>query len=141
MEGRHLLPHIMGHNLCLDIFGAHTEREIMAPVPGSADSVPFKAGMHGEAGSCTWYVLGVEQTSSFAQVSLCAHLRRTCLDVVRTFSVTADSAVVKVHEKMVNRVGCVLRPVIRVIFREIQCVALLYCMFCLLTPVASLHGA
>ena len=25
LEGRHLLSHIMGHNLCLDVFGAHSK--------------------------------------------------------------------------------------------------------------------
>ena len=98
VEGRHLLPHIMGHNLCLDVFGGHTQGEVDEPVPGALQGPSIKAGMHGEAGACTWHVVGMQQTASGAQFTMVAHLRRTCLEVQRTFSVTASTPVVKVNE-------------------------------------------
>ena len=45
LEGRYLLSHICGHNLCLDVFGAHTEKE--SAHAGRAMS------FHGEAGQST----------------------------------------------------------------------------------------
>jgi hypothetical protein len=53
LEGHYLLPHIMGHNLCMDVFGAHSEAETAAPSPGAIGAPP-NHGMHGEAGICTW---------------------------------------------------------------------------------------
>ena len=62
-------------------------------------------GMHGEAGACTWQVVSFETTESGASVTLAAHLRRTCLEVQRTFSVTAVGNAVRVDESMANLVG------------------------------------
>jgi hypothetical protein len=107
LEGRHLLPHIAGHNLCLDVFGNHSEAEIQAATPGSVagPTVAIHPGMHGEAGMCTWHVVASEQTAAWASVTLRAHLRRTALEVQRTFSVTVDSSAIKVNEQIRNLVG------------------------------------
>lgn len=29
------LPHLMGHNLCVDVFGGSTDLETASPIPGS----------------------------------------------------------------------------------------------------------
>ena len=104
LEGHYLLPHIMGHNLCLDVFGGQTDAEVSAPIPGSAGP-PVISGLHGEAGACTWDVVHKHQDADGASVTLAAHLRRTCLEVQRTFSVTAAGDAVRVDETIVNLVG------------------------------------
>ena len=104
LEGHYLLPHIMGHNLCVDVFGASTDAEVARPIPGSIGP-PVMFGMHGEAGSCTWQVVHTESSAAGASVTLAAHLRRTCLEVQRTFSVTAEGDAVRVDESLSNLVG------------------------------------
>ena len=94
----------MGHNLCLDVFGGQTDAEVSAPIPGSAGP-PVISGLHGEAGACSWDVVHKHQDADGASVTLAAHLRRTCLEVQRTFSVTAGGDAVRVDETIVNLVG------------------------------------
>jgi hypothetical protein len=104
LEGHYLLPHIMGHNICVDVFGSSSDAEVERPTPGSTGPPPM-FGMHGEAGACTWQVVHCESSDAGASVTLVAHLRRTCLEVQRTFSVTADGNAVRVDESMSNLVG------------------------------------
>ena len=52
-----------------------------------------------------WQVVSFEATEDGASVTLSAHLRRTCLEVQRTFSVTAAGDAVRVDESMANLVG------------------------------------
>ena len=70
LEGKYVLQHIMGHNLCLDIFGDHSPGEVA------------KSGLafHGEAGQVTWKVTGVDRSEERCSMTLSAHLRQTCLD-------------------------------------------------------------
>jgi len=94
-EGKYVLQHIMGHNLCLDVFGDHSTGET------SQSGLAF----HGEAGQVTWKVTGVERNGDTSSLTVAAHLRHTCLDVTRRFSVKAGCPTVKVEETMRNLVG------------------------------------
>ncbi len=89
-----LLCNISGHNLCVDVFGAHS--------PGEA-----AAGMciHGESGLVTWVVIDSSKSDDGADVTLKAHLPETCIDLERRFSLAAGSDVVKVEETMSNLTG------------------------------------
>jgi len=95
LEGKYVLQHIMGHNLCLDVFGDHSPGEVA------------KSGLafHGEAGQVTWRVTAVQRGEQRAEMTLCAHLRHTCLEVTRTFVVQAGEPTVKVTETIRNLVG------------------------------------
>lgn len=87
-----LLSCIGGHNLCCDVFGAHSEGEVK------------NAGLsfHGEAGLREWEVTHVDDTS----VTMSCHLRQSQLEVTRTYTPAADGApVIKVTEKLKNLVG------------------------------------
>jgi hypothetical protein len=87
-----LLACIGGHNLCCDVFGAHSEGEVQ------------KAGLsfHGEAGLREWEVTEVDDAS----VTLSCHLRQSHLEVSRTYTPAPDGApVVKVTERLKNLVG------------------------------------
>jgi len=42
LEGHYLLPHIMGHNLCVDVFGGSTDLETSTPIPGSIGPGQFR---------------------------------------------------------------------------------------------------
>lgn len=95
LEGKFVLQHIMGHNLCLDVFGDHSSGEI------SRSGLAF----HGEAGQVTWKVTSVVREPDCASLTVAAHLRHTCLDVTRTFSVRTGCSTVKVQETMKNLVG------------------------------------
>jgi len=76
----------MGHNLCLDVFGDHSPGEV------ANSGLAF----HGEAGQVTWKVSQVEREEDCCSMKLSAHLRQTCLDVTRIFTVQAGCATVKV---------------------------------------------
>lgn len=97
LEGRYLLSHIMGHNLCLDVFGDHSKGEV------------DKCGLafHGEAGQTTWKVKSVVRESDGAKLRVClaAHLTATMMDVSRTFTVSEGSSAIEVQETMKSLVG------------------------------------
>lgn len=101
LEGKYLLSHICGHNLCLDVFGAHSAAE--SRHAGRAMS------FHGEAGQVTWDVVEArvegEGAGARATLTLSAHLRHTLLSVTRTFTLRAGERTVKVTEAMKNLVG------------------------------------
>jgi len=99
LEGKHLLSHICGHNLCLDVFGAHSEAE--STHAGRAMS------FHGEAGQATWDVAEARVADGGGEATLVleAHLRHTQLSVRRTFQLRRGECSVKVTETMRNLVG------------------------------------
>lgn len=87
-----LLSCIGGHNLCCDVFGAHSEGEVK------------NAGLsfHGEAGLREWEVTHVDD----ACVTMSCHLRQSQLEVSRTYTPAPDGTpVIKVTEKLKNLVG------------------------------------
>jgi len=88
LEGQ-LLSCIAGHNLCADVFGAHT--------PGEVE----RAGLcfHGEAGLVQWEVTDVHESS----VTMSAHLRHTCLNIARTY--TLKGHICEVEEQITNLCG------------------------------------
>ena len=86
------MPQIGGHNLCCDVFGAHSEGEVK------------RAGLsfHGEAGLREWEVTAVDDAS----VTMKCRLYQSQLEVSRTFTPAPDgSAVIKVTERLKNLVG------------------------------------
>lgn len=93
LEGR-LLSSIMGHNLCLDVFGAHSEGE-------TASGLTF----HGEAGMVTWDAVEGCNDDSGVSLIMTAKLPRTALDVSRRFTLGTGESVVRVEETIVNNVG------------------------------------
>jgi hypothetical protein len=57
----YVLSHILGHNLCFDVFGDHSAGELAAS-QRAPDAMPALA-FHGEAGQVHWRVDRVEQVS------------------------------------------------------------------------------
>ena len=94
LEGKYLLSHLMGHNLCLDVFGAHTEAE----TAHAGQLMSF----HGEAGQVSWRVTGSSADDTEASMTLRAHLSATCLDVTRTFTVRKESAAIKAPHPLLS---------------------------------------
>jgi hypothetical protein len=90
LEGQ-LLSCIAGHNLTCDVFGGHSKGEVE------------KAGLcfHGEAGLVQWEVAEVDEPN--CSVTLSAHLRHTCLDVSRKY--TLSGHVCEVEESITNLCG------------------------------------
>ena len=82
----------MGHNLCCDVFGDHSEGEV------SKSGLAF----HGEAGQSTWKVTKVlrEEGGNKLLVTLATHLQKTLLDVSRTFIFRSKSSRVEVRESV-----------------------------------------
>lgn len=95
LEGKYLLSHIMGHNLCLDVFGAHSKGEV------GESGLAF----HGEAGKATWCIDAVNRGEDSSSMTLRARLPESMLEVSRTFTVRAGRPVVKVEETMKSLVG------------------------------------
>lgn len=93
LESR-LLSSILGHNLCLDVFGGHS--------PGEE-----KAGMtfHGEAGMVAWQIDAAEIGGSSAKLTMSAYLRETAMEITRTISLNEGESCVSVDESIRNLVG------------------------------------
>lgn len=89
-----LLSSILGHNLCVDVFGEQSPGE-------SAAGLTF----HGEAGMVTWEVDSAEVTSSGATLKMSAFLRRSALEVSREFTLKEGESFVSVQESIRNLVG------------------------------------
>jgi len=89
LEGE-LLCGLSGINLCCDVFGAHSAGEVAAGLC-----------FHGEAGLTTWEVREADRAAG--TVTLAAHLRRSELEVSRTFSL--DGAVLSMAETLTNLAG------------------------------------
>lgn len=83
-----MLSCIAGHNLCADVFGAHSKGEVDAGLC-----------FHGEAGLVQWEVTSVDDSS----VTLAAHLRHTCLDISRTYTLNGHTC--EVEEQITNLCG------------------------------------
>lgn len=87
-----LLACLGGHNICCDVFGAHSEGEVK------------NAGLsfHGEAGLREWEVTECTDDS----VTMTCYLRQSQLQVSRTYTPAPDgAAVVKVTEMLKNLIG------------------------------------
>ena len=89
-----LLSSILGHNLCLDVFGAHSEGE--REYGGAC--------FHGEAGQVEWEVTSVDADAG--HVELRALLPNAQLMVTRSVSASPCGApVVRVEERLTNLTG------------------------------------
>lgn len=97
-EGR-LLASIMGHNLCLDLFGGPSPEECAAGITA-----------HGEAGVATWAPAGMKAGGSGCRLSMRAGLPEARLLVQRTFRTRAGQGMFGVEETVVNQ-GAWDRPV------------------------------
>jgi hypothetical protein len=89
-----LLSSILGHNLCLDVFGAQSQGESDAGLT-----------FHGEAGMVTWEVDSAEISSSSATLTMTAFLRQSALDVSRMITLKAGESSLRIRESVRNLVG------------------------------------
>ena len=93
LEGK-LLSSICGHNLCVDVFGAHSDGEV-------EQGLTF----HGEAGMQTWTVDRCVTTAHTCCVHMSVLLPLTQLKIERDITISDGSPVVSVCERMINLVG------------------------------------
>ena len=89
-----LLSNILGHNLCVDVFGGQSEGEARSGLT-----------FHGEAGMVTWDVVSAESGAEGATLSLSAFLRHTAMEITRVIHLAAGSSCVEVKESVKNLVG------------------------------------
>jgi hypothetical protein len=87
-----LLCSILGHNLCIDVFGFHSQGEQNAGMT-----------LHGESGMVTWDVMAVDRDAG--SVMLSAHLVHTAMTVERTFTLRTGANEVVVEESVTSLVG------------------------------------
>lgn len=93
LEGQ-LLSGIYGHNLCVDVFGAHSDGEVAAGL-----------SFHGEAGMVAWEVLDHHVGETEAWFVIGTHLRHTAMVVERHFALTVGCDVVRVTERFRSTCG------------------------------------
>ena len=87
-----LLSSILGHNLCVDVFGSHSPGEQSAGMT-----------LHGESGMVTWEVAAVDHDSG--TVVLSARLPHASLQIDRAFVLREGADQVLVEESVTNQVG------------------------------------
>lgn len=92
-EGK-LLSSLVGHNLCLDVFGGHSkgEEEVGMTFHGEAGMVTWECQEHGSEDGTAWFVMT-------------ANLPHTCLEVERRYTLAADARTVQVEETIENLTG------------------------------------
>ena len=93
LEGK-LLSSICGHNLCVDVFGGHSDAEV-------ANGLTF----HGEAGMQTWTVDRCVTTAHTCCVHMSVLLPLTQLKIERDITIQDGSSVISICERMINLVG------------------------------------
>jgi len=89
-----LLSSIAGHNLCCDVFGAHSEGE---------ETVGLT--FHGEAGIVPWSVESADCGQELATLVMTAELPHTALTIRRTYRLASKSQTIRVDETAINKVG------------------------------------
>jgi hypothetical protein len=88
--GAQLLSSILGHNLCLDFFGAPSNPEIAAGIP-----------VHGEAPTLNWVATGKTMNS----VTYATTLPNAQMKVTRTVTLTPGSSTLWISETVENLSG------------------------------------
>ncbi len=86
--GAPLLESIMGHNICLDFFGAPAAAEAAAGIP-----------VHGEAPALKWTPI----SNSRGKIIYWTHLPRANMDATRTIQVAPGSSAYWITETVTNR--------------------------------------
>ena len=89
-----MLSSIAGHNLCCDVFGAHSDAE-------EALGLTY----HGEAGMVAWSVESADCRSDQATLVMRADLLHTAMTIQRSYQLAANSQTVRVQDTFVNKVG------------------------------------
>ena len=89
-----LLSGILGHNLCVDVFGAQSDGEVAAGL-----------AIHGEVGLVAWEALSAQVVRGEATLVMRARLPESFLEVTRSVRLRDGASCVRVEESVRNLTG------------------------------------